>query len=99
MIYKLENEKERDIIIDHRFYRNIIGSKGDNIREIREMFNQVQITFPGPGKLFLGVLRYLCGVITLRFLLQIWMHIVIYNFPMFRQFLVTFSDERFNSFY
>jgi hypothetical protein len=52
MVHKLENEKERDIIIDHRFYRNIIGSKGDNIREIREMFNQVQITFPGPGKLF-----------------------------------------------
>jgi len=51
MIYKLENEKERDIIIDHRFYRNIIGSKGENIREIREMFNQVQITFPGQGKL------------------------------------------------
>jgi len=50
MIYKLENEKERDIIIDHRFYRNIIGSKGDNIREIREMFNQVQITFPGQGE-------------------------------------------------
>ena len=50
MIYKLGNEKERDIIIDHRFYRNIIGSKGDNIREIREMFNQVQINFPGQGE-------------------------------------------------
>ncbi|PNF18399.1 Vigilin [Cryptotermes secundus] len=50
MVHKLENEKERDIIIDHRFYRTIIGSKGDNIREIREMFNQVQITFPGPGE-------------------------------------------------
>lgn len=52
MVHKLENEKERDIIIDHRFYRTIIGSKGDKIREIREMFNQIQITFPGPGKLF-----------------------------------------------
>jgi len=50
MIYKLGNEKERDIVIDHRFYRNIIGSKGDNIHEIREMFNQVQITFPGQGE-------------------------------------------------
>lgn len=57
MVHKLENEKERDIIIDHRFYRNIIGSKGDNIREIREMFNQVQITFPGPGKLFLDTVH------------------------------------------
>ena len=61
MIHKLENEKERDIIIDHRVYRNIIGSKGENIREIREMFNQVQITFPGPGKLFVRVL--LCLVL------------------------------------
>lgn len=61
MIHKLENEKERDIIIDHRFYRNIIGSKGENIREIREMFNQVQITFPGPGKLFVRAL--LCLVL------------------------------------
>ncbi|XP_066997687.1 vigilin [Anabrus simplex] len=48
MVYKLENEKEKDIIIDHKFYRNIIGSKGENIREIREKFNQVQITFPSP---------------------------------------------------
>jgi polyribonucleotide nucleotidyltransferase len=50
IIYKLENEKERNIIIDHRFYRNIIGSKGDNIRKIREMLIQVQITFHGKGK-------------------------------------------------
>lgn len=64
MIYKLENEKEKDIIIDHRFYRNIIGTKGENIREIREMFNQVQITFPGQGKLCLGAPLCLCGVTT-----------------------------------
>nr|CAD7196081.1 unnamed protein product [Timema douglasi] len=50
MVHKMENEKEKDIIIDHRFYRNIIGTKGDNIREIRDMFNQVQITFPGPAE-------------------------------------------------
>lgn len=49
-IEKLDNEKERDIIIDHRLFRNIIGSKGDRIKEIREMFNQVQITFPNPSE-------------------------------------------------
>ncbi|XP_071652099.1 vigilin-like [Temnothorax longispinosus] len=49
MVKKLENEKEKDMIIDHRHYRNIIGNKGDNIKEIRDKFNQVQITFPGPG--------------------------------------------------
>lgn len=50
MVFKLENEKERDIIIDQRHYKNMIGTKGENIREIREKFNQVQINFPGPGK-------------------------------------------------
>jgi hypothetical protein len=64
MVHKLENEKERDIVIDHRFYRNIIGSKGDNIREIREMFNQVQIIFPGPGKLFLETVPWVCNLTT-----------------------------------
>lgn len=49
MVKKLENEKEKDVIIDHRYYRNIIGNKGDNIKEIRDKFNQVQITIPGPG--------------------------------------------------
>lgn len=50
MVKKLENEKEKDVIIDHRYYRNIIGNKGDNIKEIRDKFNQVQITIPGPGR-------------------------------------------------
>ncbi|KAF2884527.1 hypothetical protein ILUMI_21643 [Ignelater luminosus] len=49
MVFKLENEKEKDVIIDQRHYKNIIGTKGDNIKEIREKFNQVQINFPGPG--------------------------------------------------
>ncbi|XP_023026265.1 satellite-binding protein 1 Dp1 [Leptinotarsa decemlineata] len=48
-IFKLENEKEKDVIIEQRHYRNIIGTKGDNIKEIRDKFNQVQIYFPGPG--------------------------------------------------
>lgn len=45
-----ENEKSRDIIIDQRFHRTIIGAKGEKIKEIRDKFNQVQITFPDPGK-------------------------------------------------
>jgi polyribonucleotide nucleotidyltransferase len=49
-IEKLENEKEKDVIIDHRLFRSIIGSKGDRIKEIREMFNQVLITFPNPSE-------------------------------------------------
>lgn len=49
-VEKLENEKERDIVIDQRHYRGIIGTKGENVRGIRDKFNQVQINFPGPGK-------------------------------------------------
>lgn len=45
-----ENEKTRDIIIEQRFHGTIIGARGENIRDIREKFNQVQITFPDPGK-------------------------------------------------
>lgn len=47
-IFKLENEKEKDVIIEQRHYRNIIGTKGEKIKEIRDTFNQVQIFFPGP---------------------------------------------------
>lgn len=50
IISKLENEKERDVIIDHRHFRNIIGAKGERIREIRDRFNQVLITFPGQAE-------------------------------------------------
>jgi len=50
MIEKLENERERDAIIDHRLFRTIIGAKGARIREIREKFNQVVITFPNPSE-------------------------------------------------
>ncbi|XP_018320346.1 vigilin [Agrilus planipennis] len=48
-VSKLENEKEKDVIIEQRHYRNLIGAKGEKIREIRERFNQVQINFPGPS--------------------------------------------------
>jgi predicted PilT family ATPase len=47
-VKKLESEKEKDVIIEHRFHGNLIGAKGEKIREIREKFNQVQINFPTP---------------------------------------------------
>ncbi|KAK0077806.1 hypothetical protein PV325_003421 [Microctonus aethiopoides] len=49
-INKLENEKEKDVIIDHRHYASIIGSQGFNIKDIRDKFNQVQIIIPGPSE-------------------------------------------------
>jgi len=49
MIYKLENEVEKEISIDQRHHRAIIGVKGEKVRELQEAFN-VQITFPSSGK-------------------------------------------------
>ncbi|EFX88840.1 hypothetical protein DAPPUDRAFT_234231 [Daphnia pulex] len=46
LVTKMENEREKDILIEHRFHKNIIGAKGEKIREIRDMFHQVQVTFP-----------------------------------------------------
>ena len=43
MVTKMENEREKDILIEHRFHKNIIGAKGEKIREIRDMFHQVRI--------------------------------------------------------
>ncbi|KAK3594419.1 hypothetical protein CHS0354_037444 [Potamilus streckersoni] len=50
MSSRMENEKTKDVIIDQRFHKNIIGAKGEKIRGIRDQFNQVQITFPDQGK-------------------------------------------------
>jgi len=47
---KMENEKERDIIIESRFHRQIIGTKGETITQIRQLFDQVQIVFPRQGE-------------------------------------------------
>ena len=49
-IFTQENEKTRDIIIDQKFHRSIIGAGGDNINEIRENFSDVQILFPDSSK-------------------------------------------------
>jgi polyribonucleotide nucleotidyltransferase len=45
-----ENEVSKDLMVEQRFHRQIIGTKGDNIREIRERFNQVVIIFPEPNE-------------------------------------------------
>lgn len=50
MIERRENETEKEMMIDHRYYRNIIGSKGDNIKEIKEKFKRVQILIPELGE-------------------------------------------------
>ncbi len=49
-VFSQENEKSRDIVIEQKFHRNIIGAGGENITAIREKFNEVQILFPDSSK-------------------------------------------------
>lgn len=47
-IGKLENEKSKDVIIDRRLHRLIIGTKGETIRELKDRYRQVMIVIPTP---------------------------------------------------
>ena len=49
MAEKMENEKEKDLIIENRFHRQLIGPKGENIEKVRKDFANVQISFPDLG--------------------------------------------------
>ena len=45
----MQNEREKDLIIEARFHRELIGAKGGNIQKIRDDFAAVQISFPDLG--------------------------------------------------
>ncbi|KAM6963330.1 high density lipoprotein binding protein a isoform 2-T2 [Aplochiton taeniatus] len=47
---RMENERTKDLIIEHRFHRAIIGQKGENIKEVRDKFPEVIINFPDPAQ-------------------------------------------------
>merc|ERR1712025_1159092 len=47
MVEKME--KEKDLIIENRFHRQLIGPKGENIEKVRKDFANVQISFPDLG--------------------------------------------------
>lgn len=49
-VAKLENEKEKDAIIDHRLFKKLIGAKGEKIRDIRDKYKNVQIKFPNASE-------------------------------------------------
>lgn len=53
-----ENEKTRDIVIEQRLHRLIIGTQGGKIREIRDRFQNVMINVPDASKK--------CDIISLR---------------------------------
>ena len=45
-----DNERSRDIMIDHRFHKTIIGAQGAGIRDIRDKFGGVVVSFPDPSR-------------------------------------------------
>ncbi|XP_013786055.2 vigilin-like [Limulus polyphemus] len=49
MVHKMENETTKELIIEQRFHGNIIGTKGESIKDIRDRFNQVNVNFPEQG--------------------------------------------------
>ncbi|KTF91987.1 hypothetical protein cypCar_00025301 [Cyprinus carpio] len=48
IVTDLENERTKDMIIEQRFHRAIIGQKGEKIKEVRDKFPEVIINFPDP---------------------------------------------------
>eukprot|EP00095_Tigriopus_kingsejongensis_P007750 snap_masked-scaffold815_size93432-processed-gene-0.6 protein:Tk07750 transcript:snap_masked-scaffold815_size93432-processed-gene-0.6-mRNA-1 annotation:"Vigilin" len=49
LVSKMENEREKDMIIPNRFHRQLIGPKGESIQKLRDDFPNVQISFPDLG--------------------------------------------------
>ncbi|XP_065122761.2 high density lipoprotein binding protein a isoform X2 [Paramisgurnus dabryanus] len=47
---RMENERTKDMIIEQRFHRAIIGQKGERIKEVRDKFPEVIINFPDPAQ-------------------------------------------------
>ncbi|KAI8434971.1 hypothetical protein MSG28_003426, partial [Choristoneura fumiferana] len=50
MVMKLENERSKEVYVDHRYIKSLIGVRGDKIKEIREKFERVLITLPDQGQ-------------------------------------------------
>ncbi|VDM70698.1 unnamed protein product [Strongylus vulgaris] len=50
IVSKIENEKSRDIIIEQRLHKLIIGAKGENISKIRDAHPNVVLSFPDVNK-------------------------------------------------
>uniref|UniRef100_A0A8C7NSY2 Vigilin n=1 Tax=Oncorhynchus mykiss TaxID=8022 RepID=A0A8C7NSY2_ONCMY len=46
---RMENERTKDLIIEQRFHRAIIGQKGEKIKDVRDKFPEVIINFPDPA--------------------------------------------------
>ena len=38
-----ENERTKDLIVEQKFHRTIIGQKGEKIKEVRDKFPEVNV--------------------------------------------------------
>lgn len=47
---KLDNEKTKDVILDHKFHNQLIGAQGTRVKELRALFPDVVIMFPEPAQ-------------------------------------------------
>ncbi|XP_072350519.1 vigilin-like, partial [Scyliorhinus torazame] len=45
-VTRLECEGTKDLIVDQKYHRLLIGNKGEKIKEVHEKFAEVSITFP-----------------------------------------------------
>lgn len=50
IVKRIENEKSRDILIEQRFHKQIIGAKGEAIGKLREQYPSVVFSFPDANK-------------------------------------------------
>uniref|UniRef100_A0A8C9SZF8 Vigilin n=1 Tax=Scleropages formosus TaxID=113540 RepID=A0A8C9SZF8_SCLFO len=50
MAQRMENERTKDLIVEQKFHRTIIGQKGEKIKEVRDKFPEVIINFPDPSQ-------------------------------------------------
>jgi transcription antitermination factor NusA-like protein len=50
LVEKVENEKSRDLVVEHRLHRLIIGNQGRSIREMRDLFPSVNIFIPDQSR-------------------------------------------------
>uniref|UniRef100_A0A8D3E052 Vigilin n=1 Tax=Scophthalmus maximus TaxID=52904 RepID=A0A8D3E052_SCOMX len=50
MVHRMENERTKDLIVEQKFHRTIIGQKGEKIKEVRDKFPEVIINFPDPAQ-------------------------------------------------
>jgi polyribonucleotide nucleotidyltransferase len=50
IVKRIENEKSRDIVIEQRFHKQLIGTKGEQIQKLRDQFPSIAFTFPDAGR-------------------------------------------------